>query len=289
MTNLDVYGGTEFALVDTTFERKVAEMEPAHPPTPVVNANPRKGAWTGNNQLGYSLPFKPDANNEQTILKLDEWGFPEVWTVSLSLEGFDNLEVFGEVNGFGVLALIHFGAGGATQTIEVDWKTGTQLSLTMNAINVIAKYQNLDLGSGEGDGLFLNVVLAKGNRPGNSAAPVRTMFVDIPSGALPKDTLVETVVLQQNQDTGIMRLPPYSSRLMAGAAGGPLFDPAIFYSATTTIELLSGISGIVVQKLSGAELLTRGGVAITGQARFGRISNANASPICFTSWAEISA
>lgn len=290
MTNL---GGTEFALVDTTFERKVAEMEPAHPPLVTQDSHARKGPWTGNNQLGYSLAFAPDADNQQTVLKLDEWGFPEVWTVSLSLEGFDNLEAFGPVNGFGVRALIHFGVGGATQTIEVDWKTGTQLSLAMNAINVIANYQNLDVGAGEGAGLKLSVVLSRGNRPGNSGAPVRTMIVDVPSGALAKDTLVETVVLDPNQDTGLMLLPPFSTRLTAAPAGSSgAFDPANFWSDDTTIELLSGqgAGSTVVQVMRGSDLLTRGGLSITGQARFGRIRNTSSTnSICFTSWAEIGA
>jgi hypothetical protein len=113
---------------------------------PTVNvAHPRTGVWSGKNQLGVELPFELDANNRQTIFKMDEWGFPKVWTVSLGIELPKALKQ-GQI--FDVVAIVNFGSGGIMQEFEVDWVVGTVFSLPMNAINVRARWSDRALIEG---------------------------------------------------------------------------------------------------------------------------------------------
>src|SRR5690348_14003177 len=94
---------------DDGMARRKLENTPVMAPhqlTPVAPVIPSNGSWTGNNQLGIELPFAPDSNNRQTILKLDEWGPPDVWTISLFTR--DDLQVF---QALGIKATIEFGAG----------------------------------------------------------------------------------------------------------------------------------------------------------------------------------
>src|SRR6266700_163117 len=101
----------------------------------VATVIPSNGSWTGNNQLGALVDFAPDSNARQTILKLDEWGPPEEWTISLFLRDQQQ-----EFSALGIQAEINFGVGGGTQTVFVDWANGVEITKTMNAVNVIAQY-----------------------------------------------------------------------------------------------------------------------------------------------------
>ena len=87
-----------------TLENSIAAPQRSGVP-PVAPVIPSSGWWTGNNQLGNEVAFAPDANNRQTILKLEEWGPPEVWTVSLFLT--HEIAAF---NAFDVTAELDFGA-----------------------------------------------------------------------------------------------------------------------------------------------------------------------------------
>ncbi|HET9929950.1 MAG TPA: hypothetical protein VFQ35_04650 [Polyangiaceae bacterium] len=266
------FSGEEFGLVDTTFERKVAEMEPAHPPLSVVDSQPKKGPWTGNNNLGYRLKFAPDADNRQTILKLPEWGFPEVWTVSLALSGFPG----GLFDGFGVTGHLEFGVGGATENIAVDWANGTQVSLAMNALNVIAEFSNLDVTE-EGQGLELIVQLARGNRPGGSRPPTLTMLRDEPFGA--------------GADTGNLEIPAFASRIIAVPSDPTVAGVTNFYSSDIVMDLVTGNvgSGHVVSAVSGAQLASVRGLDVVGDARFARLINHGTNATRVTVYAELAA
>src|SRR6185369_13784875 len=70
----------------------------------------RKGWWSNLNQLGVRVPFQPPVGREQvpiTILRLDEAGFPQVWTLALGMETIGDV-----VDGaFDCVAEIDFGAG----------------------------------------------------------------------------------------------------------------------------------------------------------------------------------
>lgn len=104
------------------------------PPVPNMQA-----PWSGSPNLGNTVDFAPDANSRQTVLKLDEWGPPEMWTITLGMEtaGWEPLQ------GFAVIAEITYGSGGATQTITIDWATGARISLPMNSVSIVARYEPL--------------------------------------------------------------------------------------------------------------------------------------------------
>ena len=122
------------------FERRAREKnrDGGVPGTPSVAVlDPKTGAWTGLNQLGNEVEFAPQANNQQTVLRLDEWGMPAPWTLALGLDIPDSGLPAG---GFEATALIFFGAGGITQYAEIDWAQGASITLPMNALNVVARY-----------------------------------------------------------------------------------------------------------------------------------------------------
>lgn len=282
--------GSRFEMIDTTLERKISEMVPPTPPTRIVDTRPRTGPWSGNNQLGYELPFAPDDDNRQTILKLDEWGMPEMWTVSLGMRGFPQ----GLFDGFGVRANINFGVGGSTQTIEVDWRNGAQVSLVMNAVNVIASFQNLDIDT-EGQGLFLSVQMSRGNRPGKNG-PLATLLSFGPSGVFPsnpfaKGTPMSSVTIPNATSTGLMVIPPFASRIVAVSAGGIPADIANFYNANNFFNLVSGNNAALrpVNSLRGSDLLSKGGLDVFSEARFATFFNASGGDIEASFYAELAA
>lgn len=123
--------------------------------------------WSGNNELGMEVAFAPDANNRQTILKMDEWGFPEIWTVMLGIKYTDSLF---PGPGFEVVAVVNAGSGGATQTIEIDWVQGAVFSLPMNALNLVAQYQNAD-----GVPSDLRLLVTLGRKPHGNHKPTRSI------------------------------------------------------------------------------------------------------------------
>jgi hypothetical protein len=160
---------------DDQFERRAHEIQRVPGSDNVVSVVPAKqGPWSGNNQLGITRAFSANVENEQTILRLDEWGFPEVWTLTLGINDY-SLARNPDPIGFAVTARIDFGAGGAMQTVEIDWLNGTSIPLNMNALNVVAEYTT---GSGEGstsipDDLRLTATLGKGHM--SLSEPIRTV------------------------------------------------------------------------------------------------------------------
>jgi hypothetical protein len=158
-------------IFEDQFEMRSREKERTPPNLQPITVVPnRSGPWSGNNQLGIEQPFAPDTNNLQTILKLDEWGFPELWTVVLGLD-YGLSDDLADNNNFEVTAILQFGVGGVVQEVEVDWKNGATISLPMNAINVIARYNAPRIGRSSSsipENLRLRVSLAKGALPGTS-------------------------------------------------------------------------------------------------------------------------
>lgn len=94
--------------------------------------------WSGNNELGHEAAFAPDSNNRQMVLKLGEWGEPQVWTVMLGMTY--NPELLSAASFFDVVAEVQAGVGGTVQEFEVDWCEGTQFSCPFNGLNVTARY-----------------------------------------------------------------------------------------------------------------------------------------------------
>jgi len=111
------------------------EMVMAVPPMPGMQA-----PWSGSPNLGSYCDYEPDVNGRQTILKLDEWGYPEVWTVTLTLDSEEFEEFAGTSVGINITAEVTYGTGGASHTMEMDWRDGARISLPMDSIQVNAKY-----------------------------------------------------------------------------------------------------------------------------------------------------
>lgn len=125
----------------------------------VIVEFPRKGYWSGNNTFGNIVRYEETPNNRQTILKLSEDGYPQVWSVSL---GTNNAK--SDLSNYSINAEIVFGCGGSSQTVFVDWHNGNSLSLVANAIEIIAFYSPAFFGPGFGvpDNLELSAQVAKG-------------------------------------------------------------------------------------------------------------------------------
>ena len=183
-------GGDE--LFGDQFERRASEIQRQPSNLQAVHVVPMKnGPWSGTNQLGIERDFTPASNNEQTILKLDEWGFPQTWRVTLGLE-FDRQAQVG-VSNFSIRAHILAGSGGAVQEFDVDWLNGASFPLSFNALNVIARYSQITAIPSD---LRLRVSLGRqgsgslNTRPQltqiftAAAAPARSNLVEIPRFAV---------------------------------------------------------------------------------------------------------
>jgi hypothetical protein len=112
-----------------------AGMVAAVPPPPGIQA-----PWSGSLNLGNEVMVQPDSENHQTILKLDEWGPPEMWTLSLGLTVTDGNYAAATAP---IIARVNFGAGGSTQEVRFNWINGARISLPMNAVSVVAEYGDL--------------------------------------------------------------------------------------------------------------------------------------------------
>jgi hypothetical protein len=238
-----------------------------HQLTPVAPVIPSNGCWSGDNQLGIFTQFAPDSNNRQTVLKLDEWGPPVVWTISLALR--DSLQFFHAVQ---LKAIVEFGAGGSTQTVELDWDNGAQISLPMNALNVIAEVVNVDAFTTEGPGLQLGVQIARGRRGGS-----------VP----PKLTLLSNQFLA-NLGQADVTIPPFATDLFAIPSDpGTIVD---VYDQNFTIQLWSGSTpglGVVLGVLRGTELLAGRTLPVVAGARSARVTNASGHFTSFTLFANL--
>ena len=191
-------------------------------PVPVAETFPRKGPWSGNNQLGVELPFTASPEHPQTLLKLDEWGLPEVWTISLGYR----LDVdIPAGQAFDALAEIEFGSGGITQQLVCDWEVGTVLSLPMNAVNVRARWnpaaQNLPFP----EGVRISVQLARGAACAGSRA----------TRSLP-------VVAEAGKTSVVQPLPAFarSVRIIPGSAA----DNPLVYASTFSFDFSANVSGV---------------------------------------------
>lgn len=158
-------------LFEDQFERRAREIDRKPIGTKSVILTPSKrGPWTDNAQFGIEQEFAPDANNRQTILKLPEWGFPQVWSVMLgiTIPTTPTLQ-------YNVMASVEIGVGGTTETVEIDWTNGTAFSLVTNALNISAFYFR---SSNIPSGLRLKAMVGRRSIPGT--APKRSFSAVIP-------------------------------------------------------------------------------------------------------------
>lgn len=222
----------------------------------VAAITPRNGGWSGDNQLGYEAKYGPDRRQTQTILKLDEWGPPEVWTVSLFLRGD-----FLNFDGFGVRARINFGAGGSTQVYECDWINGSQVSLPMNAINVEAIFQDVNVAT-EGRGLSLGVQLSRGTRGGTET---------------PRYTLAERLSVPAGTVSSAIELPDFASEVYVTPVGNA--NVPRVYAADQFLELVRGSTSLTSASIDGTRLGLGIKLPVAGQARAVRYRNDSATEV----------
>lgn len=228
---------------DDQFERRAHEIQRTPNASNAVNVIPAKtGPWTGNNNLGIQRDFAPDINNQQTIIKLPEWGFPEDWTLCLGLDY--NTDTYDPVSTFfGITALMTVGVGGATQEVELDWLNGTTISLPMNALNLVAQYA---AGSNEGGAvdlppdLRLRATLCRGSV--RNSRPTRTYAI---------------TALDANNDA-VVAVPPFAKAVNLYTSGEP--TPLAFFSnLTDPVNFISGpdpTTAAIVSSLQRSQFLT---------------------------------
>lgn len=169
-------------LVDDFTLRAARLQSKQAPNVPVSAAIPLRNhpMWSGNNELGIEVPYQPDGDGYQTILKLGEWGPPELWTISLGLAYTPDL-IPGTGDGmFSIDALIRYGSGGVTQQIDVDWAEGVCLAVPMNAVNVIARYSDFTGKNNTPSDLILRVNLSPGGDQSNFAT--KSARILVPNG-----------------------------------------------------------------------------------------------------------
>jgi hypothetical protein len=180
--------------IDGRLAEHAAKLADADEVPKVQLAYPKKGVWSGSNNLGYEIAFDLSTTTAQSILMLPEWGFPECWTVSLAVR-FDQELVAGQF--FDCTAEIDFGSGGIMQSFEIDWVDGAVFSLPMNAVNIRARWNDLAtlLGLGGPAGVKVSALLSRGS-PARSRATLSRFFIlghqgesSSTSSALPHDKI----------------------------------------------------------------------------------------------------
>lgn len=248
-------------IFDDTFERRSRELnqKPYRGARLTSVVTQRKGPWSGNNQLGFEVPFEADANQQQTILRMDEWGMPAVWSVMLGLTVDEDLI---GTDGFNVVAVVNSGCGGIQQQFEVDWHNGAVFSCAMNAINLVARYDD-PVGS-LADSLRLRACLSPGKL--SLVPPTRTLsFSAVALGS----------------STPII-IPPFAQRvtLMPNETFAPPTPPSLFYDPLNLLRFQRSVTATDGVVVSGDTFLSfSGGIPIPHGARTLDFFNGTAVPL----------
>ncbi len=229
---------------------------------------PREGPWSGDSSLGQRARFAADANNRQTILKRTTDGPPEVWTIGLGV-----INQLTSINGYNITAEIIFGAGGDSQTIEMDWLEGAEISLPGNSFEVTAKFTNVDIVT-EGPGLQLQVLLSRGVRQSTSPARI---------------TIAEFATVASMSGIGVFRIPPRVASLYAVVTDVTSARITDFYSATTKLMTLSGtgIGAFNTGVITGVEMEKGVKLPVIGSARFVQLTNGAGTDLKVSIYGEL--
>jgi hypothetical protein len=225
----------------------------------VATIVPRQGWWSNYPQLGEEQAFAPDANNRQTILKADELGPPEVYTLTLGI-AYSEQDWPGAGRAFEVEAEINFGAGGATQVVKIDWVQGAQISLPMNAVNVVATY-NIGITAPQPPAdLRLSVMLGRGPALGKARWTDPSHF--------------SLVALGQ---TAPRRIAAFASRVLV-IASSPAGADLVFTAGNFLVFQggpLLGDEQIASVRLDQYLNALADGILVPGQAKYASIFNLN--------------
>lgn len=217
------------------------------------------GPWTNNPNFGANIPFAADANNRQKILKLDEWGPPSEWTLSLGMY-YNESSAPANIN-FRIIADVSIGVGGATQDISLDLVRGVKLSATMNAVQVVYRY-SVDFSNpfplNVPPDLRLTALLSKGCRAGDYPPTLGfPIIVD------PADPNLHTspVVPVPNFARAVSFLPIIDS------------EPSTVFSSDTKMFVYINSGGQTAQTIFGNRMLSfPGGYPLCAESRYWQIS-----------------
>lgn len=233
----------------------------------VALAYPRTGVWSGKNQLGFEMPFDPNAATPQTILKLDEWGFPRNWTVSLGVR-FDT--ELAATEAFDAVAIVDFGSGGIMQQVNVDFVDGTVFCLPMNAINVRCVLNPLQAFSATPvpNGVKVSVLLAH-NAPARSRATF-THFLNLPPGSTSSAGFPN------------LRIPLFAKSVQILPLNNS--DNPLVYSAAFSIKFFANsLATIPVASVTGDHLTPGTKIPIPALARYFVAENTGATAMVASS------
>jgi len=183
-------------------------------------------------------------------------GNPNDTRVATIALGFQELEIGDGLRQFSGLGELVFGVGGTKHTVQVDWRTGTQLSFPCSFAELTGSYAEVngpgEVEPGEYERVKVRGTIAWGHR-GARAYPTRTFarYVVPPAAGV---ALGPT-----------LPVPPFAFAFQLGATA---------YPVTLFVDFLSGPVGPVVQSVGAAVLLvalTTEGVKFPGHARFWRL------------------
>lgn len=239
----------------------VPRAKPGVKAVPVIVADPKIGPWTGNQNLGSTRVWDPDALGRQTIFKMPEWGMPQVWTVSLGLDSTGSN--WDGVASFDLTAEVVIGVGGTTQLVELDWVAGSCLIVPANAIEVVAR-----LYTDSSNNIYSN--------PGNIhlSAMVARGSVGVPSATRSFRFAVDNAV----GSSATMRIPSFAKWMSVINGSNTGAGQTSAYAATMRYEFLTGSGGNIVTEMYGDMLVNLGGVVpIPATARYFKVWNASAA------------
>jgi hypothetical protein len=245
------------------------------PGTPAVFELPLRQhpMWSGNNSLGVEVPIADVSETavfERTVLKLDEWGMPDVWTVSLSTNFVSKFGV-NDDEAFFLIGSFEIGCGGAVDQFEVDWRNGTTFRLPMNALSVKVRGLVGDPAGGAGSAiptdLAVRVLVSKSNQSG--LPPQATSF-----GQLSTNGAVDP-------STPASAIPKYAKSFrplgLTHAAADAMFAAGNYWDFYAT----KGSGGTLIGSIRALDAVNYlggvGGIPIPNPARF-VVFNNNAAP-----------
>lgn len=258
-------------LVDDFTLRAARQRARQAPALPLVMPVPLRThpIWTSNNSLGFELRIddaSASALFERTVLKLDEFGMPETWTLALSTNFEANSDNADQA--FFLVGLLEIGSGGVVDQIGVDWRNGTTFRLPMNALNLKVRGFFGTPAGGPGSvvpsGFAVRAILSRANQSG--LPPQLTAQLSASNGAAdPSDTAVA--------------VPKYAKTFKpvatTAAAATAMFAAGNFWEFWAT----SGAGGTLIGTLRAQDVPSYlgGGIPIPNPARFVSFNN-NAAP-----------
>jgi hypothetical protein len=233
-----------------------AAMVAVVPPIPNMQA-----PWSGSPNLGNTADYAPDSNMRQVVLKMDEWGPPEVWSLSLGIES-ENWVVGDNV---APVAEVVFGSGGANETIYMDWHNGARITLPMNTIVVTALYDAnssvlVAIPPEAPEMLKLTAMIGRGALPDcdptltailpNSALDVNNQYVDIPPFARSFELMAASTANIFPGASTQFSIGSAEYRSTPKSAGGLTVGYGAIPALQTEVPIMNGARSMRIQRFS---------------------------------------